>query len=110
MLYVLEHNFDHVHQRLAATLVLLNLLAMLWHTTLAFCDQQYVRMRQELVVRQTFFHDVLTLTRYHYFASWAVLIAFMFHLSFGIIMGLYELLVRRFNVLRWLFGMRLLSR
>lgn len=76
--YHLEHNFGHGKCYLAQNLVMLNLLAFLFHTVLALCDEQYQRVRAELAVRQTFFHDVQALTRYLYFDSWPALIAFMF--------------------------------
>ena len=76
--YHLEHNFGHGQQYLALVLVLLNLLAFLFHTVLDLCDEQYRRVRAELAARQTFFHDVQALTRYLYFDSWQVLINFMF--------------------------------
>jgi hypothetical protein len=76
--YHLEHNFGHGQQYLALVLVLLNLLAFLFHTVLDLCDAQYRRVRAELASRQTFFHDVQALTRYLYFDSWQVLIHFMF--------------------------------
>jgi len=76
--YHLEHNFGHGQQYLAQVLVLLNLLAFLFHTVLDLCDEQYRRVRTELAARQTFFHDVQALTRYLYFDSWQTLIAFMF--------------------------------
>jgi hypothetical protein len=68
--YHLEHNFGHGQQYLALVLVLLNLLAFLFHTVLDLCDEQYRRVQVELAARQTFFHDVQTLTHYLYFASW----------------------------------------
>ena len=76
--YHLEHNFGHGQQYLALVLVLLNLLAFLFHTVLDLCDAQYRRVRSELAARQTFFRDVQALTRYLYFASWQALINFMF--------------------------------
>jgi hypothetical protein len=76
--YHLEHNFGHGQQYLAQVLVLLNLLAFLFHTTLDLCDAAYRRVRAELAARQTFFHDVQALTRYLYFDSWQALINFMF--------------------------------
>ena len=76
--YHLEHNFGHGQQYLALVLVLLNLLAFLFHTVLDLCHAQYRRVRTELAARQTFFHDVQALTRYLYFASWQALINFMF--------------------------------
>ncbi len=76
--YHLEHNFGHGKQYLALVLVLLNLLAFLFHTVLDLCDEQYRRVRTELAVRRTFFNDVQALTRYLYFESWPALISFMF--------------------------------
>jgi hypothetical protein len=76
--YHLEHNFGHGEQYLALVLVMLNLLAFLFHTVLELCDEQYRRVRAELVVRRTFFNDLQALTRYLYFDSWPALIDFMF--------------------------------
>jgi len=76
--YHLEHNFGHGQHYLALVLVMLNLLAFLFHTVLDLCDAQYRRVRAELATRQTFFHDVQALTRYLYFNSWQTLIDFMF--------------------------------
>lgn len=76
--YHLEHNFGHGKQHLALVLVLLNLLAFLFHTVLDLCDEQYRRVRVELAVRRTFFNDLQALTRYLYFESWPALITFMF--------------------------------
>jgi hypothetical protein len=75
--YHLEHNFGHGQQYLALVLVLLNLLAFLYHTVLDLCDELYRRVRTELGRRQTFFTDLQALTRYLYFASWQALITFM---------------------------------
>ena len=71
-------NFGHGEQYLALVLVMLNLLAFLFHTTLDLCDEHYRRVRLELATRQTFFNDVQALTRYLYFAGWQALINFMF--------------------------------
>ncbi len=76
--YHLEHNFGHGGQYLAMVLVLLNLLAFLFHTVLELCDEQYRRVRCELATRQTFFNDLQALTRYLYFDDWQALINFMF--------------------------------
>jgi hypothetical protein len=76
--YHLEHNFGHGEHYLALVLVLLNLLAFLFHTVLDLCDEEYRRVRAELATRQTFFNDLQALTRYFYFDSWQVLINFMF--------------------------------
>lgn len=76
--YHLEHNFGHGGQYLAMDLVMLNLLAFLFHTVLDLCDEQYRRVRAELATRQTFFNDLQALTRYLYFENWQALINFMF--------------------------------
>ena len=76
--YHLEHNFGHGGQYLAMVLVMLNLLAFLFHTVLDLCDEQYRAVRAELATRQTFFNDLQALTHYLYFESWQALINFMF--------------------------------
>jgi len=76
--YHLEHNFGHGGQHLAMVLVMLNLLAFLFHTVLDLCDEQYRAVRFELATRQSFFHDLQALTHYLHFASWQALINFMF--------------------------------
>ena len=44
--YHLEHNFGHGKQYLSATLLSLNLLAFLFHTVLAWSDEQYALLRK----------------------------------------------------------------
>jgi len=75
--YHIEHNFGHGKQYLAAFLLSLNLLAFLFHTVLAWCDDQYALIRQVLARRQTFFDDIRALTRYIVFESWPHLMDFM---------------------------------
>jgi hypothetical protein len=75
--YHLEHNFGHGQQYLALILVLLNLLAFLFHTVLELCDALYRRLRTELATRMTFFTDLRVLTRYWPFLSWQALLTFM---------------------------------
>jgi len=75
--YHLEHNFGHGKQYLSATMLSLNLLAFLFHTVLAWSDEQYALLRQVLARRQTFFEDFRALTRYMVFESWHHLMAFM---------------------------------
>jgi hypothetical protein len=75
--YHLEHNFGHGKQFLASFLLTLNLLAFLFHTILELVDARYRLLRQKLAVRQTFFNDVKTLTRYLFFDSWQHLLDFM---------------------------------
>jgi hypothetical protein len=75
--YHLEHNFGHGQHHLSTVLLTLNLLAFLYHTVLHLVDQRYQRLREHLAVRQTFFNDVQTLTRYLCFDSWDHLLDFM---------------------------------
>lgn len=76
--YHLEHNFGHGEQYLSMILVLLNLLAFLFHTVLDLCDPIYKRLRTHLRVRKTFFNDVSALTHYLFFESWEQLLCFMY--------------------------------
>ena len=76
--YHLEHNFGHGDEYLSMILVLLNLLAFLFHTVLDFVDEVYQRLRTHLRVRKTFFTDLQALTRYMFFPSWDQLLNFMY--------------------------------
>lgn len=75
--YHIEHNFGHGQQYLAAFLLSLNLIAVLFHTVLEWCDDKYTLVRQVLARRQTFFDDIRALTRYMVFESWQHLMDFM---------------------------------
>jgi len=75
--YHLEHNYGHGAQHLSTVLVLLTLLAFLWHTVLQLVDEQYQQVRKALGARQAFFDDLRALTRYLFFESWQHLIFFM---------------------------------
>src|SRR5215510_7765729 len=75
--YHLEHNFGHGKQYLSAFLLSLNLLAFLFHTVLEWSDDKYALLRQVLVRRQTFFHDVQAFMRYMVFDHWDHLMDFM---------------------------------
>ena len=75
--YHLEHNFGHGKQHLSSLLASMNMLALLSHTFLHYCDQRYRLIRDHLVVRSTFFEHIRTLTRYICFPSWADLMDFM---------------------------------
>lgn len=75
--YHFEHNFGHGSQFLSLVLLTLNLLAFFFHTILHLIDEKYRLLRQHLVVRQGFFNDLKTLTRYFYFDSWQHLLDFM---------------------------------
>ena len=75
--YHLEHNYGHGAQHLSAVLVLLTLVAFLWHTVLQLADEQYQQVRTALAARQALFDDLRALTRYLFFESWQRLMAFM---------------------------------
>jgi hypothetical protein len=75
--YHIAHNFGHGQQSLAAIMLSLNLLALLFHTVLEWSDAQYTLLRQVLARRQTFFEDIRALMRYMIFDSWQELMAFM---------------------------------
>lgn len=75
--YHLEHNFGHGQQHLSAFLLTLNLLAFLFHTVLHLADERYQRIRQQRGTRNGFFQDILALTKYLWFESWAALLDFM---------------------------------
>jgi hypothetical protein len=75
--YHLEHNYGHGQQYLSMVLVVLTLLAFLWHTVLHLTDETYRQLRQTLGARRTFFEHIRTLTQYMYFANWQRLLAFM---------------------------------
>ncbi len=67
--YNLEHNFGHGKQHLASFLVTLNILSLLFHTSLDLLDEKYKLLRSHLPTRKTFFDDLRALTRYLYFDS-----------------------------------------
>jgi hypothetical protein len=75
--YHLEHNYGHGKTNLASVLLTLNLLAFLFHTVFGMVSVKYQLLRTELATRQTFFHDVQALTRYHWFTSWEAMLDFM---------------------------------
>jgi hypothetical protein len=77
--YHLEHNFGHGDNHLSAFLLTLNLLAFLFHTVLHLVDQKYQQIRTERGTRTGFFRDILSLTKYLCFESWASLIDFMLY-------------------------------
>lgn len=76
--YHLEHNFGHGQQYLSMILILLNLLAFLFHTVLDLCDHVYKRLRTHLHRRKSFFNDLSALTHYLFFESWDQLLCFMY--------------------------------
>ena len=77
--YHLEHNFGHGDCYLSMTLLVLNLLAFLFHTVLHLTNRKYQILREELKARRTFFQDIRTLSRYMCFEGWDHLFDFMIH-------------------------------
>ena len=75
--YHLEHNFGHGEQHLSSLLAAMNMLALLIHTFLAYCDDAYQLIRTTLPTRKTFFDDIRALLRYMCFPSWEVMMDFM---------------------------------
>jgi hypothetical protein len=75
--YHIKHNFGHGREHLAMVLFTLNLLAFFLHTYLLLVDTRYKKVREELVARRTFFHDIRALMRYQVFESWEALLYFM---------------------------------
>ena len=71
--YNLEHNFGHGSQTLASILVVLNLLAFALHTACDLIEASWRRARHALGARRRLFEHIRTITAYHVFASWAVL-------------------------------------
>ena len=75
--YHLEHNFGHGKKHLSSLLAAMNMLALLTHTFLAYCDDAYRLIRATLPTRKTFFDDVRALLRYMCFPSWEAMLDFM---------------------------------
>jgi hypothetical protein len=75
--YHLEHNYGHGKQHLSHVLLMLILLAFLFHTVLQLADSKYQCVRATLGTRKTFFDDIRALTRYMFFESWEHLLDFM---------------------------------
>ena len=75
--YHLEHNFGHGKKHLSSLLAAMNMLALLTHTFLSYCDDSYRLIRATLPTRKTFFDDVRALLRYHCFPSWEAMMDFM---------------------------------
>ena len=75
--YHLEHNFGHGHQYLSALFVSFNLLSFLLHTVLFLTERTARQVRTSLGTLQTFWGDLLMLTRYFHFQNWAQLFDFM---------------------------------
>jgi len=74
----------------------------------------FLKYANEAVLPFYILHQTVIVSLGYFAVQWAIpdLLKFLIILSgsFMIVMGLYEFLVRRFNVMRWLFGMKLQTR
>jgi hypothetical protein len=77
--YHLEHNFGHGQEHLASTLLILNLMAFLFHTILHLVDEKHQEARKKRGTRKGFFQDITSLTKYLLFESWQALLDFMLY-------------------------------
>jgi hypothetical protein len=75
--YHLEHNFGHGQQHLSSTLLVLNLIAFLFHAVLQLVDEKYQLIRKKRGPRKGFFEDLRSLTKFFLFENWQALIDFM---------------------------------
>jgi len=75
--YHLEHNFGHGKKHLSSLLAAMNMLALLTHTFLSYCDDAYRLIRATLPTRKTFFEHIRALMHYHCFPSWEAMMDFM---------------------------------
>lgn len=75
--YHIEHNFGHGKIHLANTLLTINILAFLAHTTLWFLNNLFQAIWKKVGTRKEFFQDIRTLTKYMVFESWNQMLAMM---------------------------------
>jgi hypothetical protein len=75
--YHLEHNFGHGKRHLSSLLAAMNMLALLTHTFLAYCDDAYRLIRAKLPTRKIFFEHIRALMHYIHFDSWDAMMDFM---------------------------------
>ena len=60
--YNLAHNYGHGKKYLSQNLCSLNILAFLFHTIQEFSDENYIKLRKEIVTRKDFFKSIVFLT------------------------------------------------
>ena len=77
--YYFEHNYGHGEKYLSSLIVVLILLAFLFHTLLDITNKSYQRVRELLHARVRFFNDIKTLTKYSCYKNWNHLFAWMEH-------------------------------
>jgi hypothetical protein len=71
--YHLEHNFGHGKSTLSSVLVVLNLLAFAMHNVCDIAEDLWQEARAQLKSRVRLFIHMWTLTTYHVFNSWNML-------------------------------------
>ena len=84
--YHLEHNFGHGKKHLSSLLAAMNMLALLTHTVLSYCDEAYRLIRAKLPTRKIFFEHIRALMHYIDFSSWEAMMDFMMR---GLKIGTY---------------------
>ena len=89
--YHLKHNFGHGKSHLSSLLAAMNMLALLTHTFLAYCDDAYHLIRENLPTRKTFFEHIRALMCYIPFESWEAMLDFMMR---GLEIGPYDIETR----------------
>lgn len=75
--YHLEHNFGHGKKHLSSLLAAMNMLALLTHTFLAYCDDASRPICAKLPTRKTFFEHIRALMHDINLDSWEALMDFM---------------------------------
>jgi hypothetical protein len=75
--YNLAHNYGHGEKYLSQNLCSLNILAFLFHTIQEFSDENYIKLRKDIVTRKEFFQDIASLTKMFAVKSFDKMIIFM---------------------------------
>jgi len=77
-------------------------------------NSPFLKYANEAVLPFYILHQTVIVVLGYFMVQWAIPDPLKFLLilifSFFVIIGLYEFVVRRFNIMRFLFGMRLVSR
>jgi hypothetical protein len=75
--YNLAHNYGHGKEYLSQNLCSLNILAFLFHTIQEFSDENYIKLRKDIVTRKEFFQSIVVLTTMFTVKSFDKMIIFM---------------------------------
>ena len=77
--YNLAHNYGHGNKHLSQNLCSLNILAFLFHTIQEFSDENYIKLRKDMVTRIEFFHSLVFLTRFFVVKNYDKMIEFILY-------------------------------